>query len=42
VRGWYENNQLLILAPGAFIVLGFLIALFNGLSGANKDEDDKK
>ena len=40
-RGWYENNQLMILAPGAFIALGFLIALFNGLSGAN-EEDDKK
>ena len=26
---WYTPNQLMILAPGAFIVLGFLIALFN-------------
>lgn len=27
--GWYEPNQLMILAPGAFITLGFLIALIN-------------
>ncbi len=28
---WYTGNQLLILAPGAFIVLGFLIAIFNAV-----------
>ena len=26
---WYTPNQLIILAPGAFFALGFLIALFN-------------
>ena len=26
---WYERNLLMIMAPGAFIALGFLIALFN-------------
>jgi len=36
------NNQLMILAPGAFIALGFLIAAYNAASGANKDEEDKK
>jgi len=28
---WYHPNQLIILAPGAFIALGFLVALFNRL-----------
>lgn len=28
---WYTPNQLIILAPGAFFVLGFLVALFNVL-----------
>ena len=28
---WYTPNQLMILAPGAFIALGFLIALFNAV-----------
>jgi Na+-transporting NADH:ubiquinone oxidoreductase subunit D len=35
---WYTPNQLAILAPGAFIALGFLIALYNALSGANREE----
>ncbi len=30
---WYENNQLMVLAPGAFIALGFLIAVFNAIKG---------
>ena len=38
---WYVKNQLMILAPGAFIVLGFLIALFNALN-AKKDSNDAK
>jgi len=37
-ESWYTPNQLAILAPGAFIGLGFLIAVFNWLSGANKEE----
>ena len=35
----YPQNLLLVLAPGAFIVLGFLIALFNALGGAADDEE---
>ena len=30
---WYVPNQLMILAPGAFVVLGFLIAAFNAVKG---------
>ena len=37
-KSWYEPNQLMILAPGAFIALGFLIAVFNALSGQNEKE----
>ncbi|MHC4563320.1 MAG: NADH:ubiquinone reductase (Na(+)-transporting) subunit D [Planctomycetota bacterium] len=40
---WYVPNQLMILAPGAFVALGLLIALFNALSGANEpDEKEAK
>ena len=28
---WYTPNQLMILAPGAFVMLGFLIAAFNAI-----------
>ena len=35
---WYTPNQLMILAPGAFIALGFLIALFNALKGPEPEE----
>lgn len=35
---WYTPNQLMVLAPGAFIALGVLIAVFNWISGANKAE----
>ncbi len=30
---WYTPNQLMILAPGAFVTLGFLIAVFNVIKG---------
>ncbi len=30
---WYTPNQLMILAPGAFVMLGFLIAAFNAING---------
>lgn len=30
---WYTPNQLMVLAPGAFVMLGFLIAAFNAISG---------
>jgi Na+-transporting NADH:ubiquinone oxidoreductase subunit D len=36
--GWYTPNQLMVLAPGAFVALGILIAIFNALSGANDDD----
>ncbi|TVS15990.1 MAG: electron transport complex subunit RsxE [Planctomycetaceae bacterium] len=28
---WYTKNLVMVLAPGAFVVMGFLIALFNWL-----------
>ena len=37
---WYTPNQLMILAPGAFIALGFLVAAYNLLRGP-QEEDDK-
>ncbi len=39
-ESWYTPNQLMILAPGAFIALGFLIAVFNALSGANAEDEE--
>ncbi len=30
---WYTGNLVMILAPGAFFALGFLVALFNHLKG---------
>ena len=32
---WYVANHFMIGAAGAFVALGFLIAVFNALSGAN-------
>ncbi|MFW6163532.1 MAG: NADH:ubiquinone reductase (Na(+)-transporting) subunit D [Planctomycetota bacterium] len=40
VSGWYHSNQVMILAPGAFIALGFLIAVFNAISPPPADEED--
>ena len=37
-EAWYTPNQLVILAPGAFIGLGFLIAIYNAIQRANKEE----
>ena len=37
-ESWYTPNQLMILAPGAFIALGFLIALFNAVKGPADEE----
>ncbi len=37
----YPPNQMLILAPGAFIVLGFLVALFYAL-GLQKELEDEE
>ena len=36
---WYTPNQLMILAPGAFLALGFLIALFNALAKKGDEEE---
>lgn len=36
---WYTPNQFMILAPGAFIALGFLVALFNQIKGPDKEEN---
>jgi len=38
LSGWYTANQLMILAPGAFIALGFLIALYNHARGPESEE----
>jgi len=38
---WYEPNQLMVLAPGAFIALGLLIAIFNAVKGPEPDEEVK-
>lgn len=35
---WYEANQLMILAPGAFFTMGVVIALFNFLKGPDPEE----
>ena len=37
-ESWYTPNQLMILAPGAFIALGFLIAVYNGIKGPGNQE----
>lgn len=33
---WYPSNQFMVLAPGAFIALGFLIALYNYLQHGSR------
>ena len=35
---WYTGNLVMILAPGAFLALGFLVALFNYLKGPEGGE----
>lgn len=37
-EAWYEPNQLMILAPGAFFMLGLVIAGFNALRGPQDEE----
>jgi len=34
---WYTKNMLLVTAPGAFIVLGFVIAVFNAIKGPDEE-----
>ena len=36
--GWYTPNQVMILAPGAFIALGFLVAALNVATGRKHTE----
>jgi Na+-transporting NADH:ubiquinone oxidoreductase subunit D len=36
--GWYTSNQVMILAPGAFFALGFLVAIFNWLKPPQAEE----
>ncbi|MBN1359044.1 MAG: NADH:ubiquinone reductase (Na(+)-transporting) subunit D [Sedimentisphaerales bacterium] len=38
---WYAPNQLMVLAPGAFFMLGAVIALFNAIRGPQEEEDKK-
>ena len=38
---WYTPNQLMVLAPGAFFMLGVVIAIFNALKGP-EDETEQK
>ena len=38
---WYTPNQVMILAPGAFFALGFLIAVFNAIKGPEPEEEKK-
>lgn len=41
ISAWYTSNQVMILAPGAFLALGFLVALFNAMSPPEPDEEKK-
>ena len=38
LKAWYTPNQVMILAPGAFIALGVLIAVFNWIKGPEPEE----
>ncbi len=38
VGEWYTENQLMILAPGAFFALGIVIAIFNAIKGPQTEE----
>ena len=38
---WYEPNQLMILAPGAFFALGIVIGIFNAIKGPDPEEGKK-
>lgn len=35
---WYTPNQLMILAPGAFVALGIVIGIFNAIKGPEPEE----
>ncbi|MDD5458021.1 MAG: electron transport complex subunit RsxE [Phycisphaerae bacterium] len=38
IGDWYTPNQLMILAPGAFLTLGILIAIFNTLKSSGEEK----
>ncbi len=40
-KSWYTPNQIMVLAPGAFFALGFLIAGYNVLRKPQEDEEAK-
>ena len=42
ISGFYTVNQLMILAPGAFFALGFLIAFYNVLRGPGGEPEGSK
>ena len=39
--GSYHPNQVMILAPGAFFALGFVIAVYNAVKGPDPQEEKK-
>lgn len=36
-KSWYTPNQIMILAPGAFVALGIVIAIFNVIKGPDAE-----
>ena len=38
---WYTPNQLMVMAPGAFFMLGVIIAIFNALKGTEDEAEQK-
>lgn len=36
---WYTPNQIMVLAPGAFFMLGIVIAIFNKIKGPDAEEN---
>jgi Na+-transporting NADH:ubiquinone oxidoreductase subunit D len=41
-HAWYEPNQLMVLAPGAFFALGTLIAIIAAVRSRGQKEEEKK
>lgn len=39
-ENWYRPNQIMILAPGAFFALGFVIAAYNYIKGPEPEEEE--
>jgi len=37
-ESWYIPNQIMVLAPGAFFMLGIVIAIFNKIKGPDEEE----